>query len=150
MEKISERIESDFKAALKSKDTVSISTLRMLKAALHNKEIEKKGAALSVEEIVKIIAKQVQQHQESIEQFEKGNRKELAAKETKELEVLKKYLPEQLSAEEITTVIKRIIGEVGAKDKKDFGKVMKQAMAEFKGKADGKVVSRILSAQFPS
>ncbi|UCB56530.1 MAG: GatB/YqeY domain-containing protein [Candidatus Omnitrophota bacterium] len=142
-----EKIESDFKEALKRKDTIAISTLRMLKAAIHNKQIEKKGEKLQEAEVVKIISKQVQQHQDSIEQFKKGNRQELVEKETKELQILKKYLPEQLSSEEITKVVDKVIAETGAKDKSDFGKVMKTAMAHFKGQADGKLVSQIVSAR---
>lgn len=144
---IRERLEKDFKQALKEKNTVAISTFRMLKAAIHNKEIEKRPQPLEAAEVVKIISKQVQQHQESIEQFTKGQRQELAEKETKELEILKRYLPKQMSPEEITSAVKRIIEEVGAKDKAGFGQVMKLAMAELKGKADGKLVSQIVSTQ---
>ena len=144
---IKEKIENDFKQALKKQDKVVISTLRMLKSALHNKEIEKKGEELKDAQVLKIITKQVQEHQDSIEQFKKGKREELVEKETKEMEILKSYLPKQLSEEEITDVIKRIIKEVGAKEKSDFGKVMKSAMAELEGKADGKLVSKIASGQ---
>jgi len=147
---IREKIEDDFKQALKKRDKITISTLRMLKAAIQNKEIEKKGEKLQDGEVIKIIAKQVQQHQDSIEQFTKGQRQELVEKETRELEILKKYLPEQLSPEEIADVVKRIITETGAKGKPDFGKVMKLAMAELGGKADGKLVGQIVSTQLGS
>ena len=143
---ISEKIENDFKEVLKKRDKIFISTLRMLKSAIHNKEIEKKGEALQEAELIRIVAKQVQQHKDSIEQFKKGKRQDLVEKETKELEILKRYLPEQLSADEITNVIKKIVKETGAKDKSDFGKVMKLAMAEFKGRADGKLVTQIAKA----
>jgi uncharacterized protein YqeY len=142
---MAKKIENDFKNALKEKDTVTVSTLRMVKAAIHNKEIEKRGEKLQEAEVVKIITKQVQQHQDSIEQFKKGGREDLVEKETKELEILKRYLPPQLSAQEITAIVKKIIAEVGAQGKADFGKVMKQVMAELKGKADGKVVNQIVS-----
>ena len=142
-----EKIEDDFKQALKKRDKITISTLRMLKAAIQNKEIEKKGEKLQDGEVIKIIAKQVQQHQDSIEQFTKGKRQELVEKETMELEILNKYLPEQLSPEEIADVIKRIIAETGAKGKRDFGKVMKLAITELGGKADGKLVGQIASTQ---
>ncbi len=147
---IREKIEDDFKQALKKRDKITISTLRMLKAAIQNKEIEKKGEKLQDGEVIKIIAKQVQQHQDSIEQFTKGKRQELVEKETRELEILKKYLPEQLSPEEIADVVKRIITETGAKGKPDFGKVMKLAMTELGGKADGKLVGQIASTQLGS
>ena len=141
------KIEEEFKQALKKRDQIAISTLRMLKSALHNKEIEKKAKELKDAEVIKVIAKQVQQHQESIEQFTKGQRKELVEKETKELEILKKYLPKQLSEEEISNVLRKVIKETGAKDKGDFGKVMKSAMAQLGGKADGKLISQIASGQ---
>lgn len=144
---LKDKIESDFKQVLKKRDEIAISTLRMLKSAIHNKEIEKKGERLADGEIVIVIMKQVQQHQDSIEHFKKGNRKELIEKETKELEILKGYLPKQLTEEEITTELKKIIAETGAKDKKDFGKVMKLAMEKLKGKADGKLISQIASRQ---
>jgi len=145
-----EKIEGDFKQALKKRDKIIISTLRMLKAAIQNKEIEKKGEKLQDGEVIKIIARQVQQHQDSIEQFKKGKRQELVEKEAGELEILKKYLPEQLSPEEIAGVVKRVITETGAKGRPDLGKVMKLAMAELGGKADGKLVSQIASAQLGS
>lgn len=145
--KILEKIESDFKQALKKRDTIAISTLRMLKADLHNKEIENKGKQLDDGQVCKVVARQVKQHRESIEQFKKGKREELAEKETQELAILKKYLPEQLSPEEITNVVKRIIQKAGASSPQDFGKVMKMAILEFKGKADGKLVSQIVSDQ---
>lgn len=144
---ITEKIEKNFKEALRKRDKITVSTLRMLKSAIHNKEIEKRGEQLQDAEVIQIISKQVQQHHDSIEQFRKGKRQELAEKETKELEILKRYLPEQLSKEEITKAVKRIIMDNGAKDKADFGKVMKSAMAELKGKADGKLVSQIVSQE---
>ncbi|MBL7085089.1 MAG: GatB/YqeY domain-containing protein [Candidatus Omnitrophica bacterium] len=144
---IREKIENDFKEALKKRDKVVVSTLRMLKSALHNKEIEKRGEKLQDAEVVKVVTKQVQQHKDSIEQFKKGNRPELAEKEAQELEVLKKYLPRQLSAQEITAIVEKVIAETGAKEKSDFGKVMKSVMAELKGSSQGKMVSQIVSAR---
>lgn len=145
--RILEKIESDFKVAMKKRDTITISTLRMLKAALHNKEIENKGKPLEDAQVYKVVAHQVKQHHESIEQFRQGKREELVEKESQELAILKKYLPEQLSPEEITSVVKRIIQELGVSSPQDFGKVMKLAVLEFKGKADGKLVSQIVSDQ---
>lgn len=147
---IRQRLESDFKEALKNKDKVTLSTLRMLKAALQNKEIEKKGEKLEDAEVAKIVTKQVQQHKDSIEQFTKGKREDLVKKETKELEILEKYLPRQLSQEQIIAVVKKVIADLGAKDRSDFGKVMKPVMASLGGKADGKVVSQIVSSQLGS
>lgn len=144
---IKAKIEADFKQALKVKDKIVISTLRMLKSAFHNKEIEKRGEKLSDQEVIKIIGKQVQQHRDSIEQFTKGQRQDLVEKESQELEILKRYLPQQLSPEKIGDIVQKIISTSGAKDKSDFGKIMKLAMAELRGKADGKLISEIVSAQ---
>ncbi len=144
---IRRKIEEDFKQALREKDELTVSTLRMLKSALQNKEIEKKGKQLSDEEVLKIVAKQVQQHRDSIEQFTRGRRADLVDKESKELEILQKYLPRQLSAQEVGEVVKKVIAETGAKDKTAFGTVMKSVMAELKGRAEGKLVSQIVSAQ---
>ena len=140
-----ERIENDFKQALKEKDKLTVSILRMVKSAIHNKEIEKKSAALTEAEVAKVLTRQVQQHRDSIELFKKGNRPELVEKETKELEILKRYLPKQLSPQEITSVIETIIIQEGAKGKSDFPQVMKLAMSQLQGKADGKLVSQIVS-----
>ena len=144
---IQEKIEADFQESLKKQDKIAISTFRMLKSALHNKEIEAKVTKLDDAQVVKIINKQVQQHQDSIEQFSKGNRPELVKKETQELEILKKYLPKQLSEAEVTKAVEKIITELGAKDKRDFGKVMKAVMNELKGKTDGKLASQIVAAK---
>ncbi|MFC1631318.1 GatB/YqeY domain-containing protein [Candidatus Omnitrophota bacterium] len=140
---LKQKIEDDFKQALKSKNQLTVSTLRMLKAALHNKEIEQKGKDLSTEQIYKIISKQVKQRQESIEQFKKGKRDELAEQETKELKILEQYLPQLLSEDEVTAVVKKIITENAGVGPAELGKVMKLAMAEFKGQADGKLVNQI-------
>ncbi|MBN2097373.1 MAG: GatB/YqeY domain-containing protein [Candidatus Omnitrophica bacterium] len=142
---IKQKIESDYQQALKNKDALRVSTLRMLKSAIHNREIEKAHQALSDPEILKIIAKQLAQRKDSIEQFKKGKREDLAAKESQELEILKAYLPEQLKPEEITAAIKSIIAQLPEEEQADIGKVMRAAMPELSGKADGALVSRIVS-----
>lgn len=144
---IKEKIESDYIQALKAKNGVAVSTLRMLKAALHNKEIEKKGVALAEGEIAKIISKQISQREDSIEQFKKGGREELAQKESQELEILKAYLPKQLSEQEIEQIVNKVVEEVGAQGKSDFGKVMKQVMAQTQGRADGKLINKFVSSR---
>lgn len=141
---LKERIENDFKDSLKKKDEIAVSALRMLKAAIQNKEIEKRGAKLQEAEVISIIVKQIQQHHDSIEQFTKGKRDDLVKRETIELEILKNYVPKQLSEEEIITVVKKIISEEKADGRPDFGKVMKAAMFQLSGKADGKLVSEIV------
>ena len=143
-------IDNDLKEALKKKEEVAVSTIRMLKAALHNRKIEKKGEELSETEVLKVIAKQIKQREDSIEQFKKGGRQELVDKETEETEVLKRYVPEQMGDEEVAAIVKKVIEESGAKDKKDFGNVMKAVMAQVKGRADGKLISQMVSQQLGS
>ena len=143
-------IDNDLKEALKKKEEVAVSTIRMLKAALHNRKIEKKGEELSETEVLKVIAKQIKQREDSIEQFKKGGRQELVDKETEESEVLKRYVPEQMSDEEVAAIVKKVIEESGAKDKKDFGNVMKAVMTQVKGRADGKLISQMVSQQLGS
>jgi len=136
-----EKIKTDLKTALKEKDKTTISTLRFLLAAIHNKEIElKKRGKLKDEEVIAVIRQQVKQHQESIEAYQKGKREDLVKKEKQELSILRKYLPQELSPEELEKIIKEIIKEIGAKSPADFGKVMGAVMGKVKGRAEGKVV----------
>lgn len=140
-------IEKDFKAALKNKDQLTVSVLRMLKASFQNKEIEKKGQALDEVEVIKIVSKQAQQHKDSIEQFAKGKRDDLVQKETQELKILECYLPQQLCEEEIVDIVKKVISETKAHGKADFGKVMNSVMSEAKGRAGGKLINQIVNQQ---
>jgi uncharacterized protein YqeY len=146
---LSERIDSDLKDAMRAKDTTRLSVLRMLKAALKNAAIEKSGAAaqLSDAEAAQVIRKQVKQRQDSIESFEKGGRAELAAKETEELSILRSYLPQQMSADELTKVVRETIAEVGATSRAQMGAVMKALQAKVAGRADGKTLSAEVQKQ---
>jgi uncharacterized protein YqeY len=143
---LEEKILSDYKEAMKSKDALRSSTLSFLRAEILNVAFEKKKKALDDNEVITVIKKQIKQHQDSIEQFNKGNRQDLTEKEEKELEVLKVYLPEQLSAEEVKKIVEGIIIEVGAQGPKDMGKVMKEVMAKIGSSADGKLVSDTVKA----
>ena len=143
---LEERIENEFKAALKGRDKIKVSTLRMLKADIINTKLDQNKKTLKDEEIVKIIQRQIKQHKDSIEQFEKGKRQDLAEKEKKELDILLSYMPEQMSEEELKKIINDTIKELEAKSKSDMGKVMKSVMERVKGKADGKKVSQIVSS----
>lgn len=138
---------------MKAGNTFELGVLRMVSAALHNKEIEKKGKglepALSDDEVIEVLSREAKKRKEAIEAYIKGNRDDLAQKETKELEIIKKYLPEQLGEEEIEKIVKAAIEKTGAKEVKDFGKVMAEAMKELKGKADASVVSEIVKKSFP-
>ncbi|UCD55574.1 MAG: GatB/YqeY domain-containing protein [Candidatus Omnitrophota bacterium] len=142
---LEEQIENKFKTALKQKDKIQVSTLRMLKAEIINIKLEQNKKALKDEEIIKIIQRQVKQHKDSIEQFEKGKRQDLAEKEKKELAILSSYMPEQLSAEELKKIIEDVIKELEATSKSEMGKVMKSVMVRVKGRADGKKISQIVS-----
>lgn len=144
MGKFEKRIAEDLKISIKSRDAIRTSTLRMVIASMQNAAIEKQVKELEDEDVIKIISKQVKQRLDSIESFEKGGRQDLAEKETKELDILKAYLPEQLDEKKIEAVVKKIISETGAASKSDFGKVMKLVMEELKGKAEGKTVSSVL------
>ena len=141
-----ERITQDLTAAMKAQDAARTSTLRMAKAALMNKQIEKHGAhgALDDAEALKVLQGLVKQREDSAEQYEKGARPELAAKERAEIVVLKAYLPAEVTDEEIAAAVERAVAETGAISPKDMGKAMKAALAALaaSGKtADGKRVS---------
>lgn len=143
MSSLTERLNQAFKEALKSRDEVTLSTLRMLRTAIRNKEVELRHK-LTDEEIQAVIGTQVKQRREAITEYTKAGRPDLAQKEEEELNVLLSFLPPQLSPEELEQEVTRIIAEVGAIGPKDLGKVMKTAMARFAGRADGKVVQEIV------
>jgi uncharacterized protein len=146
---IIERIDEDLKDAMRTKNATKLSVLRLLKSALKYAAIEKSGAEgeLSDGEAVHVIRKQVKQRQDSIESFEKAGRTELAAKEKEELSILRSYLPEAMSAEEIAKVVRETIAEVGATSKAQMGAVMKALQAKVVGRADGKTLSQEVQKQ---
>jgi len=139
-------IEEDLKTAQKNKDAVKVSTLRLLKSAMHNLSIERRGE-LKEEDIITVIRKEVKQRGDSIEKFKQGNRQDLVDKEKRELDILKGYLPKELGQEELTAIIKESIAETEAKDIKDMGKVMKVLIAKVKGRSDGKTISSLVSRE---
>jgi uncharacterized protein YqeY len=130
-------------AATKAKDSVRVDTLRMLRAAIKNREIELR-AELDDQEILPVIRTQIKQHKESIDRYKEGGRNDLADKEEQELAILMSFMPEQLSEEAIIPIVAQAIGELDAKSMKDMGRVMKALMAKLAGSADGKVVSEIV------
>lgn len=147
---LKEQIIADMTAAMKAKDVARTSTLRMLKAAMTNREKEG-GGALTDEDVQKLLRSQVKQRRDSVEQYEKGGRPELAAKEQAEIAIIEGYLPQAASAEEIEAAVAAAIAETGAQSMKDMGAVMKAAMARLAGKnADGKMVSEAVKAKLPS
>jgi len=138
-------IQEDVKVAMKSGDKVALSTLRLLLAALHNEEI-KVRRDLTPEEIQKNITTLCKQRSEAIELYRKGEREELAQKEEAELLVLKRYLPQPLSDDEVAALIRASIDEAGAKGMQDLGKVMKLLMPKVSGRSDGKRVNELTKA----
>ncbi|OGW93706.1 MAG: hypothetical protein A3I73_05360 [Omnitrophica bacterium RIFCSPLOWO2_02_FULL_45_16] len=141
---IYERIDKELKEAMRSKDTVKLSVLRMLMAAVKNAEIAKKVNKLGDPDVIQVVQKMIKEHKESISQFEKGNRTDLVNKEKAEMEILQKYVPAQMTEEELARIVKATVQEMGAASKADTGKVMKAVMEKLKGKADGKAVSQLV------
>ena len=147
MMSLKERIVSDLTAAMKAKDAARTSTLRMVKASVMNREIEK-GGELTDEEMTKALQSLVKQRRDSVEQYEKGGRPELADKERAEIEVIEGYLPQAASREEIEQAVDLAISEMGATSMRDMGKVMKTAQARLAGmSADGRTVSEMVKAK---
>jgi uncharacterized protein YqeY len=132
---------------MRAKDTVKLSTLRMLKTAIEYHKIEKKQEQLADADVMAVIKKQVKQRQDSIEGFEKGGRADLVEKEKAELAILKSYLPEELTAAQLEEIVAAAVAEVGASTKADMGKVMKAVQARVAGRADNRLVSQIVSGK---
>lgn len=143
---LEEKILNDYKEAMKSKDALKSSVLSFLRADMINAAIAKKKNKLDDSEAIAVVKKQIKQRQDSIEQFTKGNRPEMAEKESKELAILKAYLPPEMPEEEIKKIIAEVIAATGAQGMKDMGKVMKEANAKIAGQADGKLVSELVRA----
>jgi uncharacterized protein YqeY len=138
-----EKIDDDVKEALKSGAKDKVSTLRMLNAALKNKQIDKRRP-LTDEEVVETVRSLIKQRKDSIEQFAKGGRQDLVDKESAEVAVLEGYLPQQLSREEVESLVRDAIAKTGAQGAKDMGKVMKALIPAIGGRADGKLVSELV------
>jgi uncharacterized protein YqeY len=138
-----EQLDDDLKSAMKSRDALRLSVLRMLKSAARYTEIEK-GETLSDDDVLQVVARECKRRRESIEQFEKGNRPDLVAQEKAELEILSGYLPEQLDETEVIGIAREVISELHAASKADKGKVMGALMQKVRGKADGRLVNRIV------
>lgn len=137
------RIPEDIKTAMRAKDTLALNTLRALKSALTNAAIEKGNlhATLDEAEVLAVIRKQIKQRTDSFEQFENAGRAELAATEKAEIEILSRYLPAALTAEQLEEIVAQAMTDTGAATKADMGKVMKRAQELADGRADGKVLS---------
>jgi uncharacterized protein YqeY len=155
---LKDRIQADLTHAMRARDEVRKSALRMLMAAIRNAEIPAapeddaaleamataEKAALSDEAVTEVVQKQVKQRRDSIDSFRKANREDLASKEQAELTVLEAYLPQQAAREDIEAFAAKVVAETGASGARDIGKVMPRVVAEFKGRADGRVVNEVV------
>ncbi len=140
---IQSRLLEDMKSAMKSGDKIRLETIRGLRSQIRNTEIEK-GHDLNDEEVIEVLTTAAKRRRESIEQFKAGNRMDRAVEEERELGIIQEYMPEQLSEEEITSLVDKVIQEVGASSAGDMGKVMGNLMPQVKGRADGKMVQKIV------
>lgn len=144
---IRDKIMADVKAAMIAKESLKLGALRMLQAAIKNREIELRPEAISNDDVMGVIKKLVKQRKESIEQYQQANRQDLVDKEAEELKVLENYLPAQMSREQIEPIVNEVIAALGAKAVKDMGPVMKEVIARTAGTADNKIVSEIIKSK---
>lgn len=144
-----ERLSQEIKSAMLAKDADRLSALRMLKSAVGYVQIEKKTDNLAEPDFVAVVQREVKKRRDSIEQFEKGGRPELAEKEKKEITVLETFLPKALSPEELEQLVKATIQEVGATSKKEMGPVIKAVQAKAAGRAEGKTISALVGRLLP-
>ena len=143
MKKIIDSIKEDLKDSIKKQDNVKKSVYRFILSAIHNEEI-KLGKELGEDEVLKLLIKQAQQRKDSIEAFQKANRDDLVQKESQELEIISQFLPEQVSEEKIKELAAKAISDTNAQSVKDLGKVMPLLMKQLGGKAEGKIVNKIV------
>jgi len=140
---LKDKIRSDLKASMKNQDKISLSVLRLLNSDIRNKEIEL-IKEIGDEDIVKIIKSNVKKRKDSVEMYKQGKREDLVKQEESELEVLQKYLPEEMGEEAIRAIVKNVISKTGLSKASDFGGLMKEVMKETGGNADGKTVSSVV------
>ncbi|HYV75186.1 MAG TPA: GatB/YqeY domain-containing protein [Candidatus Binatia bacterium] len=142
-----EQVQQDMVAAMRARDELRLSTLRLMKSALKNKEIEKRGA-LDEKEELQVFSTLIKQRKDSIEAFEKGNRPELAKKEAEEIVIIEAYMPKAVNEADVIATVKATIAEMGSPTMKDMGTVMKNVMAKFAGaRVDGKLVSETVKKE---
>ncbi len=140
---LTDRIRADLTEAMKARDAARLSTLRLVQAAIKNEQIDK-GHELSDEEAEAVVRRAVKQRHDSVEQYRKGGREDLAAKEEAEIAMLEAYLPQMMTREETEAAVDEAISRTGATSKKDLGRVMKEIMSAHRGRVDGKTVQEIL------
>jgi uncharacterized protein len=146
---LQERLSHQIKQAMLAKDSERLSTLRLLKSAAGYAQIEKKSDQLTDAELIALAQKEVKKRRDSIEQYEKGGRPDLADKEKQEIAVLEEFLPQPLSESQLESLVKQTIQETGASTKKDMGSVIKAVQAKAPGRADGKTISGMVSRLLP-
>jgi len=149
MMRLKQRLDQDMKLSQKSKAKLKLSLIRLLKSDIRYKEI-KIGKELSEDEVLEVLSTAAKKHRDSIDQFRKGGREDLAKQEEEELNLILGYMPEQLKQEEIEGLIEESITEVGAESERDIGKVMKVLMPKIKGRADGRMVNLQVSSKLKS
>lgn len=148
---LKETLSDHIKNAMLQKDALRLGTLRMIKAKLLEKEVEKRTSpdkvGVTAEDEMQVLLSSAKMRKESIEEFEKAGRKDLADKERVELEIIQEYLPKQMSREEVEKIVNELAASLGAQTQKDFGKLMGAVMKELRGKADGKIVQEVVKAK---
>jgi uncharacterized protein len=141
-----ERLQADLKDAMRKQDALATSTLRLLLSQMQYAKIQA-GHPLSEAETIQVLERAVKTRREAIEQYEKGNRPELAQKERDEIAIVTRYLPQAMTPEETAAAVEALIAELQARDKKDLGRVMKEFQARHRGRADGKTVSALIASR---
>ncbi len=147
MASLMERLQADYRTAMKARDERAVAAYRMVFARVKNTEIDRRVDALDEQGLLEVVGKEVKQREAALEELRRGNRPDIVAREEAELAVLKAYLPAQLGEEEIRDVVRRVIADTGASGKSAMGAVMKESLARLQGRADGRVVSRIASEE---
>jgi len=142
-----EKILEDIKSAMKSKEADRLSAVRFLQAAIKNREIELRPNAITEQDVIGVIKKMAKQRKDSISEFEKAGRNDLVDKEKFELKVLEEYLPQQMSQEQVTTIVSEVIAAIGATSMKQMGAVIKEVMNKTGGQADGKMISDLVKSK---
>jgi len=144
---LDQEINKDYVAAMKEKDAEKVGTLRMLKAAIKNQVIDNKLDSVSDELVIQIVSKQIKQRNDSVDEYNKANRKDLADKEIVEIKILEVYQPEQMSKEDLEKIVDKVLAENNIQTKPQMGQAMKLIMAEVGGQADGKVINQLVAAK---
>ncbi|TCP53315.1 hypothetical protein EV586_10648 [Tumebacillus sp. BK434] len=143
---LTERLTNEMKQAMKDKDKVRLSVIRMVRTAIKNAEIDSK-TTLSDDDVIAVLNRELKQRRDSLQAFESAGRQDLIDDVNQEIAVLMDYLPAQMSEDEVRAIVKEVIAETGAAGKKDMGKVMSALMPKVKGRADGKLVNQVVQAE---